>query len=129
MGSRLVGHVGRVVHAACLVAIALLTQLGTAQAKSVKIVGVAATTCTAFNEQVAREPVAERDYVAWAQGFMSGLIIRAPAGIDEDLDLLPPTFPLSRQTEFLRAYCRDNPDRDYTDGVLDLYRLLRKPPP
>ena len=128
MGFTRTPHARLVRRAARLSMIALLGLLSTAQAKTVKIVGIAATTCAAFSEQVAREPAAERDYVAWAQGFMSGLIIRAPAGVDEELDLLPPTFPLARQMAFLRAYCRDNPGRDYSDGVLDLYRLLRMPP-
>ena len=125
--SRLAEHRGRGIRATCLPLIALLGCVGVSEAKTVKIVGVAATACADFNDQVAREPAAERDYVAWAQGFMSGLIVRAPAGVDEELDLLPSTFPLARQIEFLRAYCRDNPGRDYSDGVIDLYRLLRKP--
>lgn len=100
---------------------------GRAQAETAHIVGIGAASCTRFNEEVARNPPVERDYVAWAQGFMSGVLIRAPAGVDENLDLLPPTYPLQRQADFLRSFCRNNPDRDYSDGVLDLYRLLRNP--
>lgn len=98
-----------------------------ARAQALKIVGIGASTCARFNELIGRNPPTERDYVAWAQGFMSGVLIRAPKGVDENLDLLPPTFPLQKQADFLRNFCRNNPNRDYSDGVLDLYRLLRNP--
>ncbi len=101
---------------------------GNASRDSVKIVGVGATSCAAYLQGAAENPATERDYVAWAQGFMSGVLMRAPEGRDVDLDLLPPTFPLVRQAEFLRQYCEANPTRGFTDGVLELYRLLRMPP-
>lgn len=109
---------------------ALLLGAGTAVAQAqatIKIVGVGATTCSEFNDETSRNPASERDYVAWAQGFMSGLLIRAPAGVDEMLDLLPQSLPLAKQTDFLRTFCRSNPGKDFTDAVTDLYRLLRKP--
>lgn len=101
---------------------------GTAQAQSVKIVGIGASTCTRFLQEIDGNLHAEREYFAWAQGYMSGLLIRAPAGKDEDLDLTPPAFPLLKQAIFLRTFCATNSDADYTDGVNTLYRTLRAPP-
>ena len=101
---------------------------GTAQAQSVKIVGIGASTCTRFLQEIDGKPQAEREYFAWAQGYMSGLLIRAPAGKDEGLDLTPPAFPLLKQAAFLRTFCATNRDADYSDGVNTLYRTLRAPP-
>ena len=99
-----------------------------AHAQSVKIVGLGATTCARFLQEIDGKPQAEREYFAWAQGYMSGLLIRAPEGKDEDLDLMPPAFPLLKQAEFLRGFCSQNIDADFTDGVNTLYRTLRAPP-
>ena len=93
-----------------------------------KIVGVGAVPCAQFSAEIARTPTAERDFLAWAQGFMSGALIRSPPGVDEGLDLTPPGFPLLRQAEFLRSYCQAHPEQDFMDAVHALYRTLRAPP-
>jgi len=51
---------------------------------------------------------------------MSGFLMRSPPGIDEGLALNPPTFPLLRQVEFLRAFCATNPEKDYSNAVAQL---------
>jgi hypothetical protein len=99
-----------------------------ARAQTVNIVGIGAATCARFNEEIARKPPAERDYFAWAQGFMSGALMRAPQGVDEDLDLLPPSFPLQQQADFLRAFCSENPNLSYMDAVHTLYQRLKGRP-
>jgi hypothetical protein len=53
------------------------------------VVGLGATTCQQFNEEVKSNPLVRRDYLAWAQGFMSGILLGRPAGVDEGLDLNP----------------------------------------
>ncbi len=109
-----------------LTAAALCIGLATcATAQETKIVGIGAATCARFNAQVAEAPASERDYLAWAQGFMSGALMRAPPGVDEDLDLLPPTLPLPDQAAFLRSFCREHPEQDYMDAVRALYHRLR----
>lgn len=113
---------GRLVASAFLLAILAVARV---QAQPVKIAGIGAATCRRFNEDVAHSPNAERDYVAWAQGLMSGILLRAPSGRDEDLDLLPPSCPLQKQADFLRGFFGQNPDRNYMEGLLDLYRLPR----
>ena len=96
-------------------------------AQTVKIVGIGAGTCRQYLEEVDGSSAIERNYLAWAQGYMSGILARAPAGVDETLDLTPPSFPLARQARFLRAYCANKPDTDFADAVQELYRTLRSP--
>ncbi|MBZ6414635.1 MULTISPECIES: hypothetical protein [Methylobacteriaceae] len=98
-----------------------------ATADTVKIVGLGASTCAHFNQEIGENPALQRDYFAWAQGFMSGALIRAPQGVDEGLDLTPPSFPLQEQVDFLRAFCAKNQDQDYMDAARALYRRLRGP--
>ena len=68
----------------------------------------------------------QRDYLAWAQGYMSGILIGRPAGVDEKLDLVPSSFPLLKQLDFLRAYCTQQPTANFADAVEGLYKRLRK---
>ena len=100
-----------------------------ANAQTASVVGLGASTCPEFNEETKRNPQLERDYFAWAQGFMSGILIRMPAGVDEGLNLVPKQFPLTSQAEFLRRFCQENTAKRYSDGVIALYRVLRAPPP
>ena len=44
-----------------------------AEAPKAGIVGSGATTCQRFNDDVRSNPLVRRDYLAWAQGFMSGI--------------------------------------------------------
>ena len=98
-------------------------------AQSVKIVGIGATRCEKYLAEVNGNVVSEREYFAWAQGYMSGLLIRAPAGKDEDLNLEPAAFPLLKQAAFLRTFCQTDPSADFSDGIHALYRTLRARPP
>lgn len=98
-----------------------------AEAQSVKIVGIGASSCGFFLRVTSGNPEVEKNFFAWAQGYMSGLLLRAPAGKDEDLDLAPDAYPLLKQAEFLRNFCTRNPGADFSDGVNDLYRTLRAP--
>lgn len=113
--------------ALCAVAVGTLFN-GQSEAQSVKIVGIGASSCQFFLREINGKPEIEKNFFAWAQGYMSGLLLRAPQGKDEDLDLDPDVYPLLRQAEFLRSFCTRNPDADFSDGVNDLYRTLRAPP-
>ena len=72
-----------------------------AEAPKARIVGLGATTCQRFNDDVRSNPLVRRDYLAWAQGFMSGILLSRPASVDEGLDLNPTTFDLVNQLHFL----------------------------
>src|SRR6266481_412179 len=72
-----------------------------AEAPKAGIVGLGATTCQRFNDDVRSNPLVRRDYLAWAQGFMSGILVSRPACVDEGLDLNPTTFGLVNQLHFL----------------------------
>ena len=103
------------------------TVAGSAEAREAKIVGIGATTCARYLAQIEGRPQTERDFIAWAQGFMSGVLLRAPPGRDEGLDLMPKNFSVQKQANFLRRWCENNKGSDFSDGVLILYRTLRAP--
>src|SRR5438445_13871286 len=79
-----------------VVALAQTAMWGLAQ--TANIVGLGATPCGAFNRDVERNFQIQRDYFAWVQGFMSGILMRAPPGIDEGLQLTLPNFPCSSRS-------------------------------
>ena len=91
----------------------------------VKIVGIGAVPCSEFIRDSEPDPVMEKYFFAWAQGYMSGLLWRAPAGVDESLDLVPPSFPMLAQANFIRTFCAAHRHMDYADAVLSLYQELR----
>ena len=92
----------------------------------VKIVGIGATSCARFTTEIASNPDAEQNYIAWMQGYMSGIMIGRPAGVDEGIDLTPYTFPLVAQVEFMREFCAKQPKSDFADGVEHLYVTLKR---
>jgi hypothetical protein len=96
-----------------------------AQQPSAKVVGIGAAPCSEFLQSAKANPAVQRDYLAWAQGFMSGVLLTRPAGVDEGLDLSPPTTPLLQQLEFLKTHCTENSSGDFTDAVVALYKKLR----
>ncbi|HKH00929.1 MAG TPA: hypothetical protein VKB08_09445 [Bradyrhizobium sp.] len=99
-----------------------------AEAQTANVVGLGAIKCSEFSAEIRSSTELEREYFAWAQGFMSGILIRSPAGVDEGLELNPPAFPLLKQADFVRQFCQDNPSKSYNDGVVALYRILRNVP-
>jgi len=109
-----------------LAAMALCTIFaGPVIAQSIKIVGLGASTCQQYLSDIQDNVAMEREYISWAQGYLSGLLIRAPVGVDENLDLTPPSFPLLRQAQYLREFCAAQPKLDFPEAVQELYRTLR----
>jgi hypothetical protein len=90
------------------------------------IIGLGATTCQQFSDDIRSNPIVQRDYLAWAQGFMSGILLGRPPGVDVGLDLNPPTFDLLKQQQFLDDYCAQNTSQNLADAVEALYKRLRK---
>jgi len=97
-----------------------------AQAPKATIVGPGAATCQRFNDDIKSNPLLRRDYLAWAQGFMSGILSSRPPGVDEGLDLVPVMFDVRRQLQFLEDYCTRNASKDFSDAVEALYTRLRE---
>ena len=85
-----------------------------------------ASTCKQFNGDVVSNPMVRREYLAWAQGFMSGIILSRPPGVDEGLDLNPATFDLITQLRFLEDLCARNEALDFSEAVEALYKRLRR---
>ncbi len=96
------------------------------QTAKVKVVGLGATSCSRFMRDVEQKPVVQRDYLAWAQGFMSGVVMRSPPGVDEGIDLNPASFPLLKQLDFLWDHCVKNSADGFVDAVDALYKRLRQ---
>jgi hypothetical protein len=96
-----------------------------AESPTRNIVGLGATKCEGFNSDIGANPSVRRDYLAWAQGFMSGILLSRPLGIDEGLNLNPPKFDLLAQLKFLEDYCAENASKNFGDAVEALYKRLR----
>lgn len=95
-------------------------------AQTAQIVGLGATTCERFSQDIRSNPQLQRDYLSWAQGFMSGILLGRPLGVDTGLNLDPPSFGILRQLLFLTNFCQQNPRSDFSDGVAALYKQLRQ---
>lgn len=105
----------------------LVAAQATAQSNvPVKIVGIGAATCARFVAETASDSDAEKAYLAWMQGYMSGIMVGRPAGVDEGIDLAPAKFPLAAQAQFIRAFCSRQPQNDFADGVQELYVRLKR---
>lgn len=97
-----------------------------AEVRKATIVGLGAATCQQFSDDVKSNPNVRRDYLAWVQGYMSGILVGRPPGIDEGLQLNPPIFGLVHQLRFLEEQCAQNTSQDFSDTVEALYRRLRE---
>jgi hypothetical protein len=97
-----------------------------AEAPKANIVGLGAATCQQFNDDVKSYPLIRRDYLAWAQGFMSGILLSRPPGVDQGLDLDPAPFGLVSQLQFLQDQCAKNASMNFSDAVEALYKRLRQ---
>ena len=97
-----------------------------AETQTAGIVGLGATTCLQFNEDIRLNPSVQRDYLAWGQGYMSGILMSRPPGVDQGLDLNPPTFDMINQLHLLRDYCAENTSANFADAVEALYKRLRR---
>ena len=97
-----------------------------AEPQTARIVGLGATPCLQFNEDIRLNPSLQRDYLAWGQGYMSGILVSRPPGVDQGLDLNPPTFDMINQLHFLREYCAENTSANFADAVEALYKRLRR---
>jgi hypothetical protein len=129
--ARFVGRsVGRLLGVLIVSSIALLAADAgrklRAEAPKANIVGLGASTCQQFNDDVKSNPSVRRDYLAWTQGFMSGVLLSRPPGVDTGLDLNPATFGLINQLHFLEDHCAKNTSLDFSDAVEALYKRLRQ---
>lgn len=107
------------------VLVLLLLTIGAANAQPATIVGTGAVICTTFLSDIAKTPLSEREYFSWTQGYMSGILRRAPPGKDEHLRLVPAEFPIQEQLLFVRDFCFTHPNSDYSDAAENLYLRLR----
>lgn len=95
------------------------------RAQTAKIVGFGATRCLQFIKDSTEHPTLLRVYLAWAHGYMSGILMSRPPGIDEHLDLIPASLPEQKQLEFLLTFCQNHATDGFPDAVESLYKRLR----
>jgi hypothetical protein len=91
-----------------------------------KITGLGSVTCQRFLDDKKSNAILRRDYMAWAQGFLSGIRVSQAAGIDDQLNLSPVTYDLVNQLHFLEDYCERNAKQLYSNAVAALYQRLRE---
>lgn len=103
----------------------LLTSSVPAQGVPVRIVGIGAASCHEFVQEAASDPQSARNYLAWMQGYMSGIVIGRPPKLDEGIDLSPKAFPLKAQLTFIRDYCLNAPTAPFAEAVEALFKKLR----
>ena len=123
-GGRIVRH-SAVVCALCALPWSAVVAGSEQDERTAQIVGLGAATCRQFTADARTNPQSRMDYLSWAQGFMSGIILSRPAGVDVGLDLNPPTFGLLAQLRFLEDHCAKNDTVDFSTAVEALYKRLR----
>jgi uncharacterized protein YgfB (UPF0149 family) len=64
--------------------------------------------------------LAAETYFSWAEGFMSGLNLAKPQGHKNKLD----SSLVEQNLAHIKDYCDANPQHDYFQAVIDLYRSL-----
>ena len=97
-----------------------------AQSTKGKVVGLGAATCQRFKDDVKSNAILRRDYMAWAQGFMSGMLASQPGGADEQINLNPVTYDLVSQVHFLEDHCSQNSALRFSEAVAALFQRLLK---
>jgi hypothetical protein len=109
-----------------IVLFGLLPFTDSAVAQTVYI-GAGNNTCVSFamiSEQDTK--VADDVFHGWAQGFMSGINSAALIAKGQVRDLSSKT--VSEQEQFLREFCRKNPNGSFVKGVWELYNTLAPAP-
>ncbi len=86
--------------------------------------GPGASSCLKFALSYNRNPALEEQYFIWAQGYMSAIVMMAPGGVDDALNLLPTSYPKESQMVWIRSVCAQDPQRSYSYAVRVLYRHL-----
>ncbi len=107
------------------IAIAVVISPYKAASQNVKITGLGASSCMKYLADIDSNETVEKMYFAWAQGFMNGALVRAPAGVDDNLNLVPDNFLVLEQMSFLKNWCRSSRGSDFSDASFALFKELR----
>jgi len=86
--------------------------------------GIGASSCLKFALDYTRNPPSEEQYFVWAQGYLSAIVLMAPGGIDDDLDIPQAPDAKASQMASIRSVCAQDPQRSYGHAVRTLYRRL-----
>lgn len=94
-------------------------------AQSVIVTGLGASSCQKYIIDTVGNEYNEKLYFAWAQGFMNGALVRAPIGVDTNVNLAPNGFSVPMQMIYLKEWCKVNIDSDFSDASFALFNKLR----
>ena len=100
-----------------LVLACLLMAPATALAYPVQ--GPGAMSCAQFAKMYQADPSSETIFYTWAQGFWSSMNLTRQAAQGQMRDLGG-----DDNRRALRAFCANNPLKDYMDGILETYGKL-----
>jgi hypothetical protein len=114
----------RYIAMALLVAVCCCSDTARPRAQIVKQVGHGAAKCERFTRDVAADMQNIRPYLAWAQGYMSGIIFYAPTGENENVDIGASNLSIPEQIQFLQNYCLDSPTADFGEAAFALFSRL-----
>lgn len=110
----------------CLIVAMLLAGIGDVRAQAVvgsQGLGLGMQSCTEFdNEYKAHPEIVQAAYIAWAEGFMSGLNASATANKLPVRDLSK--IDLQSTAADIREYCAMHPFAAYDTAVLTMYNDL-----
>ena len=81
--------------------------------------GPGAMSCAQFAKMYQADPSSETMFYTWAQGFWSSMNLTAQATQGQMRDLAG-----DDNRRALRAFCANNPLKDYMDGILETYPKL-----
>ncbi len=83
-------------------------------------VGAGSRSCAQFARDYTASPeIMEGLYFTWAQGYLTGFSF-ASGGVDQSVDLMPPSRGESWQKSFIREYCQSHPLSPYSEAVAAL---------
>lgn len=92
------------------------------QIKTSREAGVGAIACSQFTADIARDPNMEKDYLSWAQGFMSSfnLLMLSEGSMSRDLS----GTSVDEQRSYIKQYCGTHPGEEYSVAVMKLLATL-----
>jgi hypothetical protein len=89
--------------------------LSPATALSHPVQGPGAMSCAEFAKMYQADPRTEMMFYTWAQGYMSAINLAVIASHKAPRDL---AGDMTDQKRAFRAYCADNPLKNYMDGIV-----------
>ena len=98
--------------------------VGSAHGDSMLMVGRGGAACSFFLQESSSNHTWGFVYYSWAEGYMSAINVRN-TNSNSDINLSVASLQGPQQLEFLKDYCKKNPDQTFAIAVMNLYSELR----